>query len=185
MVQYGRHSRSFWARSLRSSFGRTIMGKAIWESPIETWMGGKFQIGECLFVHREKGLFLSVYVDDVKLGWKETKPWSDVESTQQRTRFGGEPTSFVDHVYLGLHSKTMWNKQRYCGQLQSHVWIANFRGGREQKKLLYTENFRISSWSCDMEGHAKKCVERYCELVNKTTQQLLQSIYSMHRWPPL
>ena len=24
---------------------------------------------ECLFVHREKGLFLSVYVD----GWKETK----------------------------------------------------------------------------------------------------------------
>ena len=29
-----------------------------------------------------------------------------------------------------------------------------------------------SSWSCDMEGHAKKYVERYCELVNKTTQQL-------------
>ena len=23
-----------------------------------------------------------------------------------------------------------------------------------------------------MEGHAKKCVERYCELTNKTTQQL-------------
>ena len=23
-----------------------------------------------------------------------------------------------------------------------------------------------------MEGHAKKCVERYCELSNKTTQQL-------------
>ena len=23
-----------------------------------------------------------------------------------------------------------------------------------------------------MEGHAKKCVERYCELANKTTQQL-------------
>ena len=32
----------------------------------------------------------------------------------------------------------------------------------------------ISSWSCDMEGHAKKCVERYCELANKTTQQLFK-----------
>ena len=42
----------------------------------------------------------------------------------------------------------------------------------EQKKLTYSENFRISSWSYDMEGHAKKCVERYCELANKTTQQL-------------
>ena len=30
----------------------------------------------------------------------------------------------------------------------------------------------ISSWSYDMEGHAKKCVERYSELANKTTQQL-------------
>ena len=29
---------------------------------------------ECLFVHRQKGLLLSVYVDDIKIGWKETKP---------------------------------------------------------------------------------------------------------------
>ena len=43
-------------------------------------------------------------------------------------------------------------------------------GGTE--KLPYSENFRISSWSYDMAGHAKKCVERYCELANKTTQQL-------------
>ena len=40
------------------------------------------------------------------------------------------------------------------------------------EKLPYSENLRISSWSYDMEGHAKKCVERYCELANKTTQQL-------------
>ena len=40
------------------------------------------------------------------------------------------------------------------------------------EKLPYSENFRISSWSYDMEGHGKKCVERYCELANKTTQQL-------------
>ena len=39
MVQYGRPSRSSWAKSVRSSFGRTVVGKAIWESPIETWLG--------------------------------------------------------------------------------------------------------------------------------------------------
>ena len=43
-------------------------------------------------------------------------------------------------------------------------------GGTE--KLSYSENFRFSSWSYDMEGHAKKYVERYYELSNKTTQQL-------------
>ena len=28
------------------------------------------------------------------------------------------------------------------------------------------------AWSYDMEGHAQKCVERYCELANKKTEQL-------------
>ena len=32
----------------------------------------------------------------------------------------------------------------------------------------------ISSWSYDMEGHAKKCVERYCEHANQTTQQIFK-----------
>ena len=43
-------------------------------------------------------------------------------------------------------------------------------GGTEN--LPHSENFRISSWSYDMEGHAKKCVERYCEVANRTAQQL-------------
>ena len=46
-------------------------------------------------------------------------------------------------------------------------------GGTE--KLPYSENLRISSWSYDMEGHAKKCVERCCELKNKTIQQLYKT----------
>ena len=40
------------------------------------------------------------------------------------------------------------------------------------RKITFPRNIRISSWSYDMVGHAKKCVERYCELANKTTQQL-------------
>ena len=44
MVQYGRPSRSSWAESVRSSFGRTVMGKAIWENPIEVLLGEGFQI---------------------------------------------------------------------------------------------------------------------------------------------
>ena len=40
------------------------------------------------------------------------------------------------------------------------------------EKLPFPQNIRISSWSYGMAGHAKKCVERYCELANETTQQL-------------
>ena len=40
------------------------------------------------------------------------------------------------------------------------------------EKIPFPQNLRISSWSHNMAGHAKKCVKRYCELANKTTQQL-------------
>ena len=42
------------AESVRSSFGRTIMGKAIRESSIEIPLGRSSEL-ECVFVYREKG----------------------------------------------------------------------------------------------------------------------------------
>ena len=48
------------------------MGKAIWESSIGTRLG-KVLNCECLFVNRARGLFLSVYLDDIKLAGKTEK----------------------------------------------------------------------------------------------------------------
>ena len=90
--------------------------------------GRKIPNWECLFVHREKGLFLSVYVDDIQLAGKKQNLGPMWKVLNKEVDLG-EPTSFLDHVYLGLHSKTMRNKQGYCGQLQNHVRIANFSGG--------------------------------------------------------
>ena len=55
---------------------------------------------ECLFVHREKGLFLSVHVVDIKLAGKKQNidPMWKVLNKEVDL---GEPTSFLDHVYLG------------------------------------------------------------------------------------
>ena len=92
-----------------------------------------------------------------------------METTQQISRFG-RTNIFLGSRILGLHSTTMRNEQRYCGQLQNHVRIAKFCG--RSREITIPQNLRISSWSYDMAGHAKKCVERYCELVNKTIQQL-------------
>ena len=55
---------------------------------------------ECSFAYRRQGLFLSVYVDDIKLaGWNQ-----NLNTMRQKLmKFVdlGEPTSFLDHVYLG------------------------------------------------------------------------------------
>ena len=44
---------------------------------------------------------------------------------------------------------------------------------QEQLKNFHAGKiFESLRGSYDLEGHAKKCVERYCELANRTTQQL-------------
>ena len=60
------------------------------------------------------------------------------------------------------------------------MFESRISAGRTEK-LPYSENFRISSWFYDMEGHAKKCVERYCEFSIQDDSTTLQSIYSLHR----
>ena len=62
--------------------------------------GKKCRIGSVFFVHRQHRSFLSVYVDDVKMAghkqntapmWKKLMKLVDLD----------EPTSFLDHIYLG------------------------------------------------------------------------------------
>ena len=110
-----------------------------------------------------------MYVDDIILAgkkqnidpmWKVLNKEVDLE----------EPSSFLHHVHLG-------STQRQCEISKDIVdnyrtmFESSFSAGATEK-LPCSENLCVSSWSHDMEGHAKKCVERYCELANKTTQQL-------------
>ena len=57
----------------RNLYGHPLAG-LLWERPFEKVLlkhgWEKIPNWECLFVHREKGLFLSVYVDDI-IGWKK------------------------------------------------------------------------------------------------------------------
>ena len=116
-----------------------------------------------------KGLFLSLYVDDIK--------W--LERNKILIRCGNYSTkkSIWENQHLSLIMCT-WAALKDNVKISKDI-VDNCRtmfesrisaGGTE--KLPLTQNLCISSRSYDMAGHAKKCVERYFELANKTTQQL-------------
>ena len=152
-----------------------LLAGLVWERQFENILlkygWEKVSNWECIFAHREKGLFLFVYVDDIKLAGKKQNidPMWKVLNKEVDL---GEPTSFLDHVHLG------------CTQRQGEInkdTVDNYRtmfesriSAEGEEKLPFPQNLRISSWSYDMAGHAKKCVDRCCELANKTTQQLYQ-----------
>ena len=87
----------------------------------------------------------------------------------------GETTSFLDHVYLGC-------TQRECQMgedivdICTSMFASRISAGAgeklpETKVTGKPDAETICSWSYDMEGHAKKCVERCCEFAKKTTQR--------------
>ena len=57
-------------------------------------------------------------------------------------------------------------------QLQEFVRIQDLCRSFGKAASFRETEANISSWSYDAEGHAKKCVDRCCELATKTTQQL-------------
>ena len=83
----------------------------------------------------------------------------------------------LDHVYLVC-------SQRQC-EISKDI-VDNYRTMFESiisvgatEKLPFPQNLRISSWSYDMEGHAKKCVEQYCELANKNDSTLQSILHAL------
>ena len=82
----------------------------------------------------------------------------------------GEPTSFLDQIHLGCTQRQCEISKKIVDNYRAMFESRISAGGVE--KLPFPQNLRISTWSYDMAGHAKKRVERCCELANKTTQQL-------------
>ena len=89
-----------------------------------------------MFVHRKQGLFLSVYVDDIKMAgkkqnvapmWKKLMKNVDID----------EPTSFLDHVYLGCTQRECKPNEtileQYTKMFESRISAGateNYRDGR-------------------------------------------------------
>ena len=112
---------------------------------------------ECLFVHREKGhSYLCMWMTQKLAGKKQNL--DPMWKVLNKEVYLGEPTSFLDHVYLGCTQRQCEISKDIVDNARAMFESRISAGGTE--KLPYSENLRISSWSYDMAGHAKKCVER-------------------------
>ena len=169
----------------RNLYGYALAG-LLWERQFEKVLlehgWEKVSNWECLFVNRARGLSLSVYVNDIKLA-RKTENIAPTWKIFMKDFDLGEPTSFLDHVYLAC-------TQREC-QISQDI-VANYRdmfecrisaGAKEKLPIRSSgkpDAETVSSWSYAMENHAKKCVERYCELAKKRLNNYTKS--QCHAW---
>ena len=152
-------------------FGKILL-KYGWEK-VSNW--------DCLFVHREKGLFFFVDVDDTKLTGKKQNIDPMWKVLKKEVGWLGKTNIFPRSCVSGVHSKTMWKKQRYFWRLQNHVWITNFRGENSNTTML-----RKYSYFSVVLRYGMSCHEMCGTILwvgKQDDSTTLQSIYSMHWWP--
>ena len=173
MVQYGRSSRLCRKGSARSPSGRTLMGKAIWESSIGTRLGKVFILGMFICQPSKRTILVSV-CGRYQTGWKETYHQSDLEDPHERRWFGR--TNIIPRpCFLGCTQRECQKRKsivdNYRSMFESRICAGATEKLSERKATGKLDAETTSSWSYDMEGHSQKCVERYCELAKQTTEQ--------------
>ena len=149
------------------------LAELLWETQFEKillkygWEKG-FRLGLLVRTPWKRVILISV-CGWHQIGWKETQSCSDVECTQQRS-WSGRTNILPRSCIPGMYPTTVWNKQRYCWQLQNHLCIQFFsRSNWKIAMLGKSEYLFVVLWY----GRSyQECVERYCELANKTPQQL-------------
>ena len=133
---------------------------------------------ESLFVHRKQGLFLSVYFDDIKMVGKKQNMAPMWKKLMKNVDLD-EPRSFLDHVYLECTRRECKPKEDIVEQYKEMFESRISADASEQLPGAVKPHAKTVVWSYDMEGHAQKCVERYCELANKKTEQLYKVFSSL------
>ena len=106
-------------------YGKGNSKKFFWNT-----VGKKFQIGNVCSLTEKQGY--SCLCTWTKSKWRErNKILTKCGKYLWKTLIWR--ANIIPRPYLcGLHSRRMQNKQRYCGQLQNHVRIANFSGGSRE-----------------------------------------------------
>ena len=145
----------------------------------------KALIRECLFVHRKHGLFLSVDVYDIKMAAKKqnlSPMWKKIDEVGS---FFDNQHHFLTTCNLGCTQRE-WNRGELF--LSSTERCSSHECLLEQLKSYQSwdkPHAKAVAWSYDVEGHAKKCGERFWELANRksscTKSQLLSTTITSRR----
>ena len=153
-----------------------LWGQAIWEKSFENTVGRKFPIGNaCSYTVKKDYSHQCMWMTSNLL--ERNKILIRCGKCQTKKRTNIIPWSCIP----GVHSKTMWKKQRYFRQLQNHVWLQNFRRSNLKITMLGKSDYLfVVLW------HGRSCQEM-CGTILWVGKQddwtTLQSIYSMHRLP--
>ena len=168
MDEHWRTSGHTWWKLVRTSACWSLMGEKNLKTVYYSSDGKKCTIGNVYVFIGNKDHFYRYMWTTSK--WLERgRIWVPCGRNWSRTWIWMKQHHFlitciwdVLNVNANQTKKVLTNSRR-CS---NHVYLL------EQLKNCEEPHAKTVEWSYDTEGHARKCVERYCELTNKKAEQL-------------
>ena len=124
-------------------------------------------------MHKQMGLFLSVYVDDINMTGKKHNLEPMRKSLMKHVDLE-KPTQFLDQVNLRCTQHDCKPNKNLVDEYRKMFESLTSAGAVERLPRSGDVHAKITAWTQDIEGRAKKCVKRYFEPANKNSEQLLQ-----------
>ena len=113
---------------------------------------------ECLFVHRKQGCFLSVHVDDIKMAWTKENMAPMWKKLMKHSDLD-EPTSFLDHVYLGCIQRECKSNvtilEQFSKMFESRISVGATEKLQGCKNVTQRRSHGLTTWK-DMLKTASK-----------------------------
>ena len=142
---------------------------------------------ECLYVHSQSKLFLSIYVDDFKMAGNASalpKMWARLQK-----KIDLEPPVKMDgNVYLGCGQDEISpdptmiaEKRKMFSDLLTPTIKIELTPEEEAESNLVEDKYEIKNkpskspvraYQHAMAGHAQSCIDRYCELAKITEKSI-------------
>ena len=131
-----------------------LLGKTIRRSFIRTWMG-KVPNWECLSIRSSKTTAYCQYMWMTSKWWQEAEYGFHVEQLLRNVDID-EPTSFLDHVYLGCAHRQCKPNETIIEEF-SKMFESRISAGATEKLPGWQKlNAKTVAWTYEMEGHAQK-----------------------------
>ena len=139
----------------------------------------KFQIGNVLFVNREKGLFLSEYVDDIKMA-RRNQNLDPVWKILMKDVDLGESTSSHDHIQWDCTQRECQRNKdivdNHKDMLESKISAGGIENYFTQKNLKQTFPHGPVTWKVMQRNAWKDIANLRTKLLNNFTKSRLHVV---------
>ena len=159
MVQYIRCRSTIRKTCVRTSLSRMVVETETPRSSVRGRLGESSWMGKCLSLHREGALFLSVFVEDVKMADKKHNVKPILKKVRKKSG-SNNFTPLLNQENLGCtrrecqtNTRIVEDNQHRLGTLMSSGTVNPPDGSGDPVIMLY-----LCSMTCkDMPKHASKC----------------------------